>query len=730
MQKSIPYIFAFTLFLSATLIFSVQPMLGKMMLPFVGGSPSGWAVAMFFFQTCLLTGYALAFLFSKLPPFLNILAVLLLFIPGALFLPIIYQNDPSQTISPLTVFIQLTLSTAVPFLTLSTLAPGLQRLFSFSTHSTAGDPYYLYAASNLGSFVGLLSYPLILEPLTGLTEQSHLWMLSYGALFFCVIICALVVFINRKDLINFKFTPAKPENQIKDQSITWKQRFKWLILAAVPSSLMLGVTTEITTDIASTPMMWVIPLGLYLLTNIIAFSKRIQIDLNLLSVLHMLGIAAITVYFIAKTAFEDVIFISLPMVFVYLVVFTITALLLHKTLANSRPQTSKLTEFYLLLALGGALGGSFNAFIAPFIFNDAHEFQIVLILSLLLNTSFYAPFPSALKKIVRTTAIIAAPLIIIIWAGDLNLMFIYPILIFLVFFSLMHAKITFATCAIVFALVTTSLSGIDYIHKHRNFFGITKVYDGNVTTDPDTSVRIFLHGTTIHGFQAKNEKSANKPHAYYGIAGPIGDVFKTYKPKDVAVLGLGIGQLACHTARGRKYTFFEIDPDIADIAKTHFTQLEKCGHKEIIIGDARLELENRNDKYDMIFVDAFSSDSIPTHLVTSEALELYFSKIKKNGPVIVNISNRHINLSGPLAATAKKNGYLFRTKTHIKTKEQTYQSSSEWVVLTKNKKTAKALDKHGWKTVETTARPWTDDYSNLLTTLKILKPFKTKEPDA
>ncbi len=724
-EKTIPYIFAFTLFVSATLVFSVQPMLGKMMLPHVGGAPAGWAVTMFFFQTCLLFGYGLAYLFSKLPPFLNILAILFMFVPAALFLPIAYQSGIVDSISPWAVFLQLTASTAVPFLALSTLAPGLQRIFSFSTHSTANDPYYLYAASNVGSFVGLLAYPILLEPLIGLQTQSQIWMIAFAALFACVALSTVSIFSGRRDLVNFKFKNEKTQKIGTDKTITWSRRFKWLALAAIPSSLMIGTTTEITTDIASAPMIWVLPLSLYLLTNIIAFAKRHKIDTNNLSTLHILGAVTITWLLVLENyngAFSHyTVFVAL----VYMAAFTITALLLHSCLANDRPNTTKLTEFYLIMALGGALGGSFNAFIAPVLFNDVYEFQFVFILSLLLNPAFTQSLPSNLKKISYGIFMAAIAVIALIVFKENN--FTIALLLFIVIFSSMHAKTLFVTATIILLFLASPLSKKNLLHIDRNFFGVVKVYEEGILDAPTKRVRALYHGTTLHGFQALDKSLAFKPLSYYGENGPVGDTFAIQKPKDIAVLGLGVGQVSCHKRRGRQYTFYEIDPHVAEVAKDYFQILEKCGHKNIIIGDGRLEFAKDENKYDMVMIDTFSSDSIPIHLITSEAIELYMSKIKNNGVILINISNRHLDLTKPLASISNHLGYIYRFKFNKSKPEDPYNFASEWVVITKNKNIAKSLDNKGWTEVKTTMRPWTDDYSNFISTLRI---FSHKEPDA
>ena len=648
-----------------------------------------------------------------------------MFIPGALFLPIAYQSGIADSISPFAVFVQLTLSTAVPFLALSTLSPGLQRLFSYGNHSTAGDPYYLYAASNLGSFTGLLAYPLILEPLIGLQAQSNFWMMLYSLLAISVIICAVIVFTNRRDLISIKpIAAAKKtkkalETHKEEQPITWKRRFAWLCLAAIPSSLMIGVTTEITTDIASAPMIWVIPLGLYLLTNIVAFSKRKIIETKLLSILHVLGVVVITTHIMMGLTLTHSPAIALTTMLIYLGGFTITAMTLHARLANDRPSTDRLTEFYLILALGGALGGSFNAFIAPVVFNDIYEFHAVLILSLLFTTSFHDKAPEGLKHILKATIIVS----ILLTAGSL-LLSLKPVFVFvfipfipILFLTSIHTRTLFLACVMIFLSLTFVQR--DYIDLNRNFFGVSKIFDGHIQEGTaKIESRIFMHGTTLHGFQATNEDYSHVPVAYYGSNGPVGDIIKHHKVKNVAVLGLGTGQLACHQKKGRNFTFYEIDPDVAEAAKEHFSVLKTCNYKDIVIGDARLELQKSNDVYDTIFVDTFSSDAIPIHLITEEAIELYFDKLTDRGLLAIHISNRHLDLKKPLAAIAREKGYSFRTKYYKYNDDNPYDLPSKWAVFTKDKKLSERLDKEGWTPVETSLRPWTDDYSNYMGVLK------------
>jgi spermidine synthase len=728
-----PAFFAITLFLSATLVFSVQPMLGKMMLPHVGGSPAGWAVAMFFFQTCLLAGYGLSYLFSKLPPFLNIIAILLIFIPGALFLPITYYAGTYEAITPFTVFLQLTASAALPFLAISVLAPGLQRIFSFSDHPTAGDPYYLYAASNLGSFVGLLAYPLVLEPFIGTGAQSQFWTILYAVLFFAVMGCATSVLIFRRDLLSFSFKntgrqPVKTDlvTHRDDKPITWPRRLRWLALAAIPSSLMIGVTTEITLDIASAPMIWVIPLSLYLVTNIVAFSKRKEIGTGTMAALHLLGVALVVIAEMQTTINPQLAKYAVILALIYLVIFINAAMLFHAMLANDRPRAQDLTEFYLFLALGGAIGGSFNAFIAPVIFNNIFEYQIILILSLMLVPGFFKKMPGSLSMLVFT--LIAVGVVIFALLAFFELKSLYLLLAVVLFVSTLHPKPLFVLSLLTLIFTVSPLVQKSVIYQKRNFFGVLKVKESNLSGQPDKKIRVLSHGTTLHGYQPYEESARLKPQAYYGANGPVGDIMTMIKPADIAIIGLGVGQITCWNTPGRVFDIYEIDPDVVDVAREYFTQMEECGYRDIYIGDARLELEEVDAMYDFIAVDAFSSDSIPVHLMTSEAVDLYFDRTAEHGIVAFHISNRHLNLAAPLAAIAAEKNLHTLHKFYSNNDSNSYELSSHWLIMTENENFLPILREKGWQSIATDAKPWTDDYSNFLSTLRYMDYFKRREP--
>jgi len=729
MRKIIqPALFSLTLLLSALLVFSVQPMLGKMMLPHVGGSPAGWIVAMFFFQCALLAGYSTAFLFSRLSPLLNTLAIFILLAIGFYFLPITFYGAESESITPGVVFVQLAISAAVPFIALSTLAPAVQRLFSYSGHATAGDPYYLYAASNAGSLIGLFSYPLLFEPLMGLEAQSFIWLSGYILLCIFLFLCAATIFAQNKSLLTLKY--IRPHSHLvthtDGEALTWKRRLTWLGLAFIPSSLMLGVTTEITTDIASTPLMWVIPLGLYLLTHILVFSKREFIDTRQLEKyahVFILAIVVVELIYSETRLFSNLMFLA---VLFYLAAFFIIALILHARLANDRPETGSLTEFYFFLALGGALGGGMNAFILPFILNGSYDFLFVLPFAMLFMKSFYDNVPNKLKTITYVAggiALLSYGVMPFFASETFSVQRGSFVMSMMVVYLYPKAFLATAVSLFILTLFWTPLVSAN-VYQDRNFFGTIKVYDRNQSFGNKViETRILKHGTTLHGMQPLANEIQNLPNSYYALEGPVGEIMETLKPDNIAAIGLGTGQVACHPAIGRDFTFYEIDPDIAEVAKEHFTFLNHCGYKDIIIGDGRLKIAESSESYDLIILDAFTSDSIPIHLLTREALQTYMSRLNDAGVIAVHISNRYLDLDPILAATAQDLGLNISLRQDKQVENTAFNLPSEWIIISNSLRPHRALSDKGWVKIENKndMRPWTDDYSNFLSALKFFK---------
>ncbi len=710
-NKALLLTFALSLFLSAFLMFLLQPMIGKMLLPLVGGTPAGWIVAMAFFQTALLGGYFLAHFLSRLSVHKHTLAWLILLGISAVFLPVTLHQGADVTGTPTAtdIFLLLTATLAAPFISLAATSSTLQRLFMTTGHPSAHDPYFLYAASNLGSFAGLLAYPFTFEIFLPLTQQAQYWLYGYLGLVAAGILCLLATGKNG-------VTEKRPETAVLP--ITNRQRLLWITLAFVPSSLMLGVTTHITTDIISAPMIWVIPLAFYLLTFVVAFSKKIRISANLIGDIHTpIVVLSIALLFPLVNGLVH----SLYAMSWHLLAFIVTALMCHLRLAQSRPLGNDrgLTEFYLLLAVGGALGGLLNAFVAPALFNTLAEYPVVLLLSFVLNPHFTKIFSTRLVVfyllcctallaygILRTRIPLDSPL------QNVFLFILFPMLV-------AHPRAALIGGASLF-LITSLIQPAtrDLLFQKRNFYGVIKIYETSINIDENkTQIRHLKHGTTHHGLQLLTPELEKKPTSYYI---PPDDVFRYLAPRDIAVIGLGTGTLNCYATPQSAFTFIEIDSAVAEVATKYFTFLNTCKGRHdprIIIGDGRLELEKlKNEKFDLIILDAFSSDAIPTHLLTREALQLYLQKLSFNGVLLLHISNRYFNLENVVLSTAASLGLQGRTLVQP-TVDVPYAYPSQWVALARDDNMLLPLGLTGWKKAAPDKKqpaPWTDDYTNFL----------------
>ncbi len=662
-------VYALTLLLSAALLFSVQPMFSKMILPLLGGTPQVWNTAMLFFQVMLLGGYAYAHVTSR---FLSInmqssLHILLLF----LFLVVMPISIPEGWLPPVDkdpTLWQLSLMTITvggPFFVLAGSAPMLQRWFSETDHKDAGNPYFLYGASNLGSISALLAYPVLIEPFYELFLQSAYWMMGYLALILMMCIASLLAHPGKTK------KKKKAKTAANDSNISWPLRFQWVVLAFAPSSLMLGVTTFITTDIASVPLLWILPLALYVGTFIIVFARRQIIKRDTVMMIQGMLFILLLVQMMAFHPPPAILILT------HLALFFFSALACHTELATSRPSARHLTEFYLIMSIGGALGGFFNAIIAPSMFIIPLEYVLVLILVNFLrySTDEKTSFNNAVTKLkegIKTRNFITP----------------YTIALFLIFcaaiisFALPHYNIYCVSAAIIaaslgFLIHTRWLFAMaaalvlllyppgyqwgqhifkDIVHRDRNFFGVMRVVE---TYEEE---RLLLHGTTNHGAQPLDDEHKLRPLSYYSEFSPVNDVFRHLSAKrgksKVAVVGLGIGVTACFKRDGRHFDFYEIDPDIAAIAENPdlFTYLSDCGSPySIILGDGRLKIaEQPENHYDLILLDAFSSDNIPVHLLTREAVQLYLDKLKPDGVLVFNISNKYLDIEPVLAEIGKE----------------------------------------------------------------------------
>ena len=714
--------FSLSLFSSAALLFWVQPLIAKMLLPYLGGAPAVWNTCMVFFQALLLAGYGYVLILSRFFSIKRQATIhLFLLIAAALVLPFTLPLSKLAAIpttgSPIGwLLLTLLFTCGAPFFVLSSTAPLLQNWFSRSEHKAARDPYFLYAVSNAGSMLALLAFPFLLEPSLAIRTQNRVWAIGYIVLVASIICCvALLKTVDAPDILK----------GLAEHSITTRDRLFWILLAFIPSSLMLGVTTYIATDVASVPLVWIIPLALYLLTFILAFSNRQVLSVSLTSKLLPILVVSLGGLMIFKPPISAWLIIGL-----HLIVFFFAALLSHTRLAMMRPHVRHLPEYYLWIATGGVLGGIFNALIAPGIFSTALEYPAIIVLACLIRTS--TPTDHQPNKIWRTT-FPALVLVLTVTLSVLALRLNTPVKVqdgIALFLPLVFCYIVTLRRPIMFALGLAAflIGSTPYLNAstqtlttQRNFFGVWRV-----TESKTEEFRRLWHGSTVHGVQFKDPARKCEPTSYYSKSGPVGQVFELSNArksvKTVAATGLGAGSLGSYSLPDQQWDFYEIDPAIVQIANNpqYFSFLSDCtsAPHRMILGDARLRLKDAPDHhYDLMVMDAFSSDSVPAHLLTSEALDLYLSKLADRGLLVFHISNRYLDLEPLLSGLANSKNLqalLRRDKEHT----VIGRYPSIWVVLARNESDLTTLvDDPRWRPLNGNI-VWTDDSSNILSLLK------------
>ncbi|MFN3572614.1 MAG: spermidine synthase [Phenylobacterium sp.] len=717
-----PALFGLTVFASASLVFMVQPMAAKLILPLLGGAPAVWNTSMAFFQGALLAGYAYAHLLQRVRSMRRqavIHAAALLI--AALVLPLRVHEllgPPSSDHPALWLLAALGLMVGGPFAILSATAPLAQAWHARVFRAGEGrGPYVLYAASNLGSLIALLAYPVAVEPSLALQAQSIGWSLGYGA--FALLMICLGLLVARAPAVDHPVAAAGPRPPLRD---LWRQRLTWVALAAIPSSLMLGVTTHLTTDVASAPFIWVVPLALYLLTFIIAFQDRPAIPPDAALLFQAAAVAACAVILPFKTTNLVV------QLAVHLGAFFLTALVCHQGLVRRRPETSRLTEFYLFLSLGGVVGGAFNAFVAPVVFNNVWEYPLVLALSCLARP-WEAGFDKAWRWGVFVAAIVcvvAAPVVAGLVAGSEGtvriLLAVVTVSAFLVRRSTM---LFFATISMLLISAQAAGDRVDVRQSWRSFFGVVR--QSAMPVDAlGGEVRMLAHGTTLHGAQATSPDFRCRPLVYYAPETPIGQVFSAMRAEnmrlEIGAVGLGTGAVAAYTRPGDRLTFFEIDPLVVKIANdpAYFTYTTECARGEVdyVIGDARQTLTDQPEgRFDLLLIDAFSSDAVPAHLLTLEAVRMYLDRLKPDGVLILHLSNRNLDLISPAMAVAEAAGGSALLQRHSAAygSPPLWESAEDVIILAKSPEgLAPFANDVNWDPVDPTlARPWTDDYTNL-----------------
>jgi spermidine synthase len=711
-------VFAAAIFTSAFLLFWVQPLFAKMILPLLGGAPSVWNTAMMFFQLVLLAGYGYAHLLTRRVDSLRwqivihgvVVAIGLAFLPFALGRDVTPPTDHSPVLWLVGV---LAISVGWPFFALSASAPLLQAWFARAGHKASRDPYFLYAASNAGSLLALLLFPVLLEPELTLAGQAATWRAGYIGLLLLLVVTAVL-------LLRAKSGVTVPENAAAPAA-SWTQRLIWVALAFVPSSLLLGVTTHITTDIASAPLFWVVPFALYLLSFIIVFARPLNMDWVLMA--QGAGAVTVAVMTILVLAFGLGGTVLLT-VGIHLSAFFATALMCHGELARRRPPASGLTTFYFCMSIGGALGGIFNALLAPALFHSDIEYFLALVAACLLRGLVKHDLRDYRVGDSLYPLLLGLAVALVVWCFSDNapfalmgrMLFLLPCALALYWFS--ERSLRFALgIAVVMGGAFFVRSSVDVLHTERSFFGINKVK----LLEEDRKVGL-VHGTTIHGTEFTDPKRRREPLSYYARSGPAGQMFahgRAY-PR-AALIGLGTGALACYRKSGEDWTFFEIDGAVERIARDtrYFHYLSQCGGAKVVLGDGRLSLNKAPDRsYDLIVIDAFSSDAIPTHLLTREALALYLRKLRPGGVVLFNLSNKYLELGPVLSNGVASVDAFARRQLYYPTPEESARgaAASEWMVIAADKATLDFLKSdERWQETQAQAgaRPWTDDFSNI-----------------
>jgi hypothetical protein len=719
-QRSAPTVFAITLFLSALLLFAVQPMFTKMVLPRLGGSPAVWSVAMVFFQAALLVGYAYAHLIIRfLPLGAGALVHLLVIAVAALTLPIGiaagFEKPPTNDIAFWLIGL-LGVSIGLPFAVLSASAPLLQGWFAASGHPQSGNPYVLYSASNLGSLVALIAYPIAIEPVLSLNEQSRLWSAGFVGLAALIVLAGLFI-VGRPSLA--RVNASAP--------VSIKTRLAWTMLAAIPAGLVIAVTSYITTDIAAAPFLWVVPLALYLMTFIGVFRDRPWIAHETVVKLVPLAVVPLALFLLSRNAIPWVVAIAFN-----LLTFFLLSLLCHSEVYRRRPEPARLTEFYLFVSFGGVIGGVFAALVAPHLFSHVYEYPILIVAALLVLPGVWSSGIWRLVTEAGPVIALAVAAVIAKFVFDVQLpeTGVLPLKIALVALAVLmllqrHRVVRFISL-VVLAFVLSGLwqPGFKNVETARSFFGVHQVIE-----TAEGSFRILMHGTTVHGAQGllddrEAAKSAPKPLTYYYAGGPISQTIEAARAAKrrlprVAVVGLGSGTLACYRRSGESWTFYEIDPEVVRIAKNPnlFRFMSACApDADVVMGDARLTLPAARQRHNLIVIDAFSSDAIPVHLLTREAIVGYLSVLERDGVLVMHISNRHLELAKVVAAVGASEGLVTYVKQDVRSDNPIDRAAAIVAALARSPKNlGKLPQQRGWNEIKPDPRvaAWTDDYSNI-----------------
>ena len=719
MHPAAPY--AVSIFTSAALLFCVQPMVGRLLLPTLGGSPQVWTTCLLFFQAALLTGYGLAHLLStrlglrgQLVTHIAALLVAAAVLPIAL--PEASTDIPQHGLGPaLWALWALAVAVGPPFVALSMNSPLLQRWFSLSGAPGADDPYFLYAASNAGSFLGLLGYPVLVEPWLGAASQTRWWAVAYGAMLVLVALTAAATWRSASAARQV----TSEQRPSRDAPPSRLGQLKWVALAAVPSSLLMGATTFLTTDLAAIPLLWVIPLAIYLLTWIATFAPRPWIGVPLLA--RALPILVVAWLLLDLTEATEP---AWALVLFHLLTFAAAALLCHGRLAEDRPAPVHLTRFFLLTSLGGVLGGCFNALVAPALFVDLWEYPIAVIAACAALPMQGRPrFSDALWPLLVGGVALAGALLgpkLGLSAGPAATLVIFGVPV-LGAWLLSDRPVRFTIAAALVLLVAPlapSPTGA-VVRCERSFFGVQRV-----TTDATGRFDQVVHGHTLHGRQWRHGPTC-EPLAYYHPEGPLGDIAlaRVGRFDNVAMVGVGAGSMLYYRPESARWWVVDIDPATWVLARQHFTFLRACPpnpdarqQTEEVLADGRIAFEGlpKARKFGAIVIDVFSSDAIPVHMLTCEAFDVYLAHLEEDGLLAFHASNRYLDVVSVLAAVGHDRGLSVLVRDDKRSHRAAGSEPSRWVAMTRAPTHFGLLQgAKGWCAPRRHDRVWTDDFNDL-----------------
>jgi hypothetical protein len=727
--------FAAAIFLSSALLFWLEPLFGKLVLPLLGGAPPVWNACILFYQVALLAGYAWANAADRIGTRRHTLIHVVLSVAALLALPFAVPESmlPPSADHPLAwVLGALALGVGLPFVVIAANGPLLQRAFSRSDATQARDPYVLYAASNLGSAIALLLYPAVFERYFTLSDQTNAWRIAYICMLALLGLCVVLT-------LRSEGPPEVAQKARSTNPIPWPRRLRWMALAAIPSSLMLGVTSYISAEIAPVPLIWILPLALYLGTLVVAFAATRRLSSWMSAVFS----GAITPRALVATLVSLLVLaaggalISMAwgarpaVIMAHLLVFTLAALICHTRLAADHPTPEHLTEYYLWLAIGGGVGGLFNTLVGPLVFTSVLEYPLALAAVVMVlpsrndgGASRITP-TDLLPPLAIGLAAAAVPFVIRLAGIPLpfspRLLLAVPALGALAF-SGRPVRFGGTLMAVIAAsaVYPSEIGAIEF--ATRNFYSVHRIL-----RDDRHGFRWLTNGVTVHGGQRLADSTAPFPLTYYAPSGPAGDAFRALaRPgQAVGVIGLGAGALMYYGVPGERWRFFEIDPAVTRIAHDtrFFTFLSRArAPYDVVEGDARLSLARDTTRFDILVLDAFASDAVPVHLLTREAIRSYESRLRPGGVMLMHISNRFYDL-GPIVGVMARDAGLSALQRHdldSDDMEVTGKFGSHWVVLSRDSARTELLrGQRGWAPVVAgDVRVWTDDYSSVLPLLR------------